>query len=628
MVNGRLGLRRLRASHHEVLSCYRMGSVYLAFIAYARSRDAYYAARIRIDLARIIEPWVADPLEKLFVAETGMGLTENIPKTLEQRLQLAEHLIVLASPESAASTWVQEDEISVWLRLPDKPSPLLVLTAGNITVSRAGIDETQSDALPPALRGRYPEPPKIADLRAYRTRWARMRWRTSYREQLAQIAAPLLERRGIRKEQILDEARSQASARRRRAIGVAACVGAAVLVVVGWQVRKRSMAERGAALSDRAAASKSCLEQSARLATSQPMKALAWAIEGARRRGSPEANEALVHALNRAGKLPSITAHVLPVTEVRFDAVGTTMLTSSEDGTVGVWDTTTWTRRGLLRDFGQRIVCVEASPDARHACAVTEAGELQLWDVPRTELLQRFPVPHGSSDPNPRFLDDGKALGIRFPGGQRRVWDTESGLERDPLVDDPSNEPQTRVRSSSWSAQIDAAGNVIVEGVGSSVLAATLSVPDERVIKLAADPLGHILIAITNRARPAVWRGGKWGEPCDIGCPGQPITAALFSRDGRWLLLLPPATPKDSSVVPFGIMVWSAAALEPWMTIRSDEILPERACVDPGGQHIVAPTRRGGLVLWPLDALEAAVAARPPRLEPWDFESARIAETP
>ena len=78
-------------------------------------------------------------------------------------------LILLASPEAAASPWVNK-EVAYWLDHKGADTLLIALTDGELAWDNAVGDFVWREGmpLPPVLTGRFATEPKWVDLRAYR----------------------------------------------------------------------------------------------------------------------------------------------------------------------------------------------------------------------------------------------------------------------------------------------------------------------------------------------------------------------------------------------------------------------------------------------------------------------------
>ena len=98
-----------------------------------------------------------------------MSATPSLWPSIEQALGNSRFLILLASPEAAASPWVNK-EISFWLDHKSADTLLIALTDGELAWDNAVGDFVWREGmpLPPVLTGRFATEPKWVDLRAYR----------------------------------------------------------------------------------------------------------------------------------------------------------------------------------------------------------------------------------------------------------------------------------------------------------------------------------------------------------------------------------------------------------------------------------------------------------------------------
>jgi tetratricopeptide (TPR) repeat protein len=167
---------------------------------------------------------------RVFRDDTSLSATPHLWPTIEQALEQSRFLIVLASPEAAASPWVGK-EIAYWLEHKSVDTLLVALTDGTVTWDHAAGDFEWSTAtpLPAVLKGRFAAEPKWVDLCAYRT--GTVPRDTRFTELAADFAAAV---RGIPKEDLLSEEVRQ----QRRALRLAWSAATSLLVLAvmaGWQ---------------------------------------------------------------------------------------------------------------------------------------------------------------------------------------------------------------------------------------------------------------------------------------------------------------------------------------------------------------------------------------------------------
>src|SRR5262249_29347760 len=150
---------------------------------------------------------------RLFRDDTSLSATPQLWPTIEQALSESRYLILLASPEAAASHWVGK-EIAYWLERKNADTLLIAVTGGTLTWDNALNDFAPPEAspLPPALEGRFAAEPKWVDLTQYREGADKRDAR--FTELAADFAAAI---RGMPKEDLL----SQEVRQQRRALRLA-----------------------------------------------------------------------------------------------------------------------------------------------------------------------------------------------------------------------------------------------------------------------------------------------------------------------------------------------------------------------------------------------------------------------
>jgi tetratricopeptide (TPR) repeat protein len=177
----------------------------------------------------------------VFRDDTSLSATPSLWPSIEQALGQSRFLILLASPEAAASPWVGK-EISYWLEHKGADSLLIALTDGALVWDNALGDFARGEGtpLPPALAGRFAAEPKWVDLTAYRD-GADPR-DSRFIEAGADFAAAI---HGMPKEDLL----SQEMRQQRRALTLAWSAAVTLLVLTGaagWQWWEADRARRAA----------------------------------------------------------------------------------------------------------------------------------------------------------------------------------------------------------------------------------------------------------------------------------------------------------------------------------------------------------------------------------------------
>ena len=216
-------------------------ALYDAFISYSHAKDKAVASALQSAVQRLGKPWYRRRALRLFRDDTSLSATPSLWPSIEQALANSRFLILLASPQAAASPWVNK-EVAYWLEHKRAETVLIAVSEGELAWDEALGDFAcrEGRLLPPALTGRFAAEPKWVDLRAYRekadTRDAR------FTELAADFAAAI---HGTPKEDLL----SQEVRQQRRALTLAWSAAGSLLILAGlagWQWKSALDAERTA----------------------------------------------------------------------------------------------------------------------------------------------------------------------------------------------------------------------------------------------------------------------------------------------------------------------------------------------------------------------------------------------
>src|SRR5215813_14402426 len=187
--------------------------IYDAFISYSHAKDKPIATALQSVVQRLGKPWYRRRALRVFRDDTSLAASPKLWAAIEEALVQSRFLILLASPEAAASQWV-DNEVEYWVKHKGIDTLLIALTDGDLTwdASLGEFERPVGAPLPPALERRFEDEPKLVDLRAYRAA-ARPRDHR-FMERCADFAAAV---GGIRKDDLL----SQELRQQRRALRLA-----------------------------------------------------------------------------------------------------------------------------------------------------------------------------------------------------------------------------------------------------------------------------------------------------------------------------------------------------------------------------------------------------------------------
>jgi WD40 repeat protein len=171
-----------------------------AFLSYSHAADGPVASALQSALHRFAKPWYRVRAVRIFRDQTSLAANPGLWDAIERALTESQHFILLASPESARSPWV-EREVAWWMANKSATSIIIAVTDGELAwdASAGDFDWRRTTVLPPSLRGRLPAEPLYVDLR-----WARSEHRLSlanerFRGAVLDVAAVL---RGTPKDEL------------------------------------------------------------------------------------------------------------------------------------------------------------------------------------------------------------------------------------------------------------------------------------------------------------------------------------------------------------------------------------------------------------------------------------------
>jgi hypothetical protein len=142
---------------------------YDAFVSYSHAKDKTVAAALQSVIQRLGKAWYRRRALRLFRDDTSLSAAPHLWPSSDKALGESRFLLLLASPEAAASPWVNK-EVTWWLEHKSAETLLIGVTDGKLHWDH-GIGDfawREGMPLPPVLTERFASEPKWVNLAAYR----------------------------------------------------------------------------------------------------------------------------------------------------------------------------------------------------------------------------------------------------------------------------------------------------------------------------------------------------------------------------------------------------------------------------------------------------------------------------
>jgi WD40 repeat protein len=605
---------------------------YRGFISYSW-QDKAWARRIhrwletyRVPKGAAAVDDASRKLGKFFRDDDDMPAATDIGKVVRQAIDDCENLIVLCSPRSAQSKWVNA-EIAQFRKRHPGGSVFAIIIDG--VPNAADPDE---ECFPAALRVAYdpddsqamPIEPVGIDLR-----------RDGKHRVCARLAAGML---GIDFDDLWRRDQRRAETRQRRIVGGLSALTIVFAVLMTLAIVNAQRAHD--------ALSRFFVERAwQKLETGETLLAARYALAGRLVAPNTEAQSlaALAAIMHAAGESDRPLVHEAPVTSATFSADGALAATASSDGVVKIWDEASGAMRATVKSPAA-VIAVAFSADGERVITADVLGNFRVWgsrtgaalaavDLPNARLRAAGVFPDGrrafgpAEDNSVRIVDmnsgrllvqtgadpahvlsvaaspDGALLALARGADGVAVRDAATGRLRVQFGEgevfqarfSPDGRRVVTATGDGIAAIWDASsGRMVRELIGheSGVLSAAFSPDGRRVVTASVDRTARVWNAVTGK-QVLLLEGHK-----------QFVSDATYSRDGRAIL----TAGEDGSA-----RVWDATTGRQTHALRG-QVGAVSASLSPGGERAVTWGADSSARIWrltgPRDLLAGMAAER------------------
>ena len=555
----------------------------------------------------------------LFQDEKELPINADLGGSIRAALDQSRFLIVICSPRSAASRYVDE-EVRYFKRIGRKDRILALIIDGepNATLGNKPGYTAVDDCFCPALRG-APRPdgiedaaegdsqePIAGDVRikdAEEVREPKQSDLPSHRHVLGHMRLKLLSAlMGVGFDELVqrDAARRR---RRRRLIASASAtlllVFAALSVISTLFYFRASRAER--ATKEALARSIELLQTAARNDVweahdlfRQGRDVRAFALLARALEYDPDSRAAVqtaIGALNSTLLRPcvaTLSGHGKAVNTATFTSDGERIATASEDGTARIWEAGSGRVLALLAGHEGAVKSARFDADGTRVVTASDDRTARVWDAVSGRLL--LTIPHGAAVRRAGFSHDGTRVLTVSEDRRAQLWDALTGKllmsfsdhdgavysasfdAHDRRVVTSSNDTRARV----WDA---ATGKLlaILKGHKGAVHSAFFSEDGTRIVTASSDQSAR------------VWDAANGNPLVTLTAHGRSVLGASFSPDGSRVL-----TASDDHTA----RVWDARTGRLLATLSGHEGPVKNARFSEDGIRVVTASDDGTARLW------------------------------
>jgi WD40 repeat protein len=362
-------------------------------------------------------------LGKVFRDRVDLSAAHDLGAEIRRGLENSSALVVLCSPRSCGSKYVQE-EIRLFKQLGKGHRILAAIVDGEPHAAGKPGWSPSDECFPPALIYRLADDGSVSSLPELTEPIAAdFRDGKDGRESGAlKIVAGLLD---VGLDELVQRERQAERGRRRRANLIAAAMavlatGAVIASMFAWNQRDIARNSLARIFAERSwqAMERGDYPLAARYAVS------GWRAAPA---NTAEYQVALQKILYDSSESFALRGHEGDVFSAVFSIDGKRIVTASEDHTARVWESATGREVAVLRGHQKSVRTAVFSPDGARILTASEDRTARLWDLTGREIIAMRG--HEKEVIGAAFSSDGTRIVTTSTDFTARIWDAHSGHE-------------------------------------------------------------------------------------------------------------------------------------------------------------------------------------------------------
>lgn len=398
---------------------------YAAFISYSHRSDKRTGPLIESALEQFPATWYRRRRRRIYLDSGDLSASDDLWRSLEEALTDSDRLILIASPESAESRWVQR-EVTWWLDNRSISTIIILHSKGVLDFDVEG--KISTDALPAILLRNMNAEPNVIFLPPVPKR----RIDPGDPQWNGVLAAVIANLDGVSKDALIGE--HVQNRRRWQVLRSTTIALLAILLVISLAATAVALVQRDDAIhQQRVAIGRLLLNRAENAITDDPRLSLRLA-EAAYQMSSSAENEAGLDRLFRStrysGTLESADDDIL---SSAFSPDGKALATASADGSLMLWDTSDIRKPRVAGSPVTSQNAVLTTTAFSHTGTLLATGDngggVVIWDV--TNLAEPRPIldeqlENGDLITDLVFTPDGKALLCSLSNGKVSLWGVRS----------------------------------------------------------------------------------------------------------------------------------------------------------------------------------------------------------